>query len=47
VPRVAAREMGEPMNGRQQSLYRYYYYYGTGLARRGWAVKGCRRAAFT
>jgi hypothetical protein len=33
----------EQMNGHQNSLYRYYYYYGLLPARRGEAAMGCRR----
>ena len=41
------RGADERMNGQQNSLYRYYYYYGRNLARRGRAVWGCGRALVT
>jgi hypothetical protein len=41
------RGADERMNGQQNSLYRYYYYYGRNLARRGRTVWGCGRALVT
>jgi len=46
-PRRTRAALNERMNERLNSLYRYYYYYGRNLARRGRAVWGFSRALVT